>query len=323
MFDFEKISIKQINLFFEIIHSNTLLSTESIERQYKIYSDGFSETVIFLNAIGLVSIKSKLFVLNSKFEIFLIRYFSSQETETIEEFILHKFAGEKNKFTESVDLYLSQFYLSEETCKFSVVKKQQAKFRGLRNIFMELGLVSLNSEEKTYFIPEEKQDLYLSLRKNKKLSIEHFQKKIKDREILGTEAELIILGFEKERLAGHPKWVEGIEHIAISDVGAGYDIKSYTLGDLGSESATPRHIEVKAVSQFDYKFFWTANELETAKSFQDTYYLYLLPISESGIFNLEGLEVVKNPYINIYKSQSWDYKLELVSCSLSVSSGLS
>ncbi|MBT3510631.1 MAG: DUF3883 domain-containing protein [Nitrospina sp.] len=111
--------------------------------------------------------------------------------------------------------------------------------------------------------------------------------------------------------------------ITLSDVGAGYDIKSYTIDGLGSESAVLRHIEVKAVSPFDYKFFWTANELANAKIFQETYYLYLLPVFETGMFDLGGLEVIKNPYFNIYKNQDWDSTIELISCSLSVSSGLS
>ena len=72
-----------------------------------------------------------------------------------------------------------------------------------------------------------------------------------------------------------PDLVKKIEHTALRDVSAGYDIKSFD-GKLGEdENPIQRYIEVKAVSSQDYGFNWTRNEIEKSEYYNQDYYLYL------------------------------------------------
>ena len=82
-------------------------------------------------------------------------------------------------------------------------------------------------------------------------------------EELGLKAELAILSIEKERLSHFPHIVGKIDHVAIRDVSAGYDILSYET-PVQNENPIPRYIEVKAVSQWDVEFYWSVNEIEVA-----------------------------------------------------------
>jgi hypothetical protein len=74
-----------------------------------------------------------------------------------------------------------------------------------------------------------------------------------------------------------------------------------------------RLIEVKAVASIDFKFFWSRNEIETARAFPKNYFLYLVPVSKSG-FDLSRVRVIQNPFSKIYKNpNSWSRQEELVS----------
>jgi hypothetical protein len=316
-FDFNKVSLDQILIFSDIVAGSKLLLKEHIERKYLTYAKNFDETVQFLNGMGLLGVRSKRFVVNSKYEIFLKENNISKNNPAVKEFLLNNLINRNNLYLKYVNDYLSQFTLVNEQFEFKATLSQRLKFSGLRNLLIELGLVYLNIDQKKYFISEDKQKL-LSKHKNLlKLSHEKFLKIMEEKEILGKNAELRIIQFEKDRLSKYPSLTGKIDHIAVSDVKAGYDIKSYSVINKKSEDAIPRYIEVKAVSQIDYKFFWTANELETAKNLKGNYYLYLLPVLGKNKFDLDGLRMISAPYSNVYKKEvEWAKREELISCSL-------
>ena len=316
-FDFNKVSLDQILIFSDIIAGSNLLSKEHIETKYLTYAKNFNETVQFLNGIGLLGVRSQRFVVKSRYEIFLKENNISKNNPAVKEFLLNNLINRNNLYLKYVTDYLSQFTLVKEQFEFKATLSQRLKFSGLRNLLIELGLVYLNIDQKKYFISEDKHKLFSKHNNLLKLSHEKFLKIMEEKEILGKNAELRIIQFEKDRLSQYPSLIGKIEHIAVSDVKAGYDIKSYSVKNKKGEDAIPRYIEVKAVSQIDYKFFWSANELETAKNLKDNYYLYLLPALGKNKFDLDGLRMISSPYSNVYKKEvEWAKREELISCSL-------
>lgn len=92
-------------------------------------------------------------------------------------------------------------------------------------------------------------------------------------EQLGVEAEEIAEVYERSRLLDLGLLNESarVERISGRYVNAGYDLLSFS-----SASVVPnRYIEVKSVGS-DLRFFWSINELETAKAMRDRYFLYLI-----------------------------------------------
>ena len=103
----------------------------------------------------------------------------------------------------------------------------------------------------------------------------------------------------------------------MSDVGAGYDIKSFKNVFDKNNKPISIFIEVKVVPIWNYEFYWTKNEIEKAKKYKNKYFLYLLPVKNRNEFDIDNLRIIKNPFNNVYKNnREWLGLEELMSFSL-------
>jgi len=158
--------------------------------------------------------------------------------------------------------------------------------------------------------------LNLVANKGHHVSERNFKKIQNMKEKIGRAAEEAVLEYEKARLSKFPHVADKIEHIAIKDVSAGYDIKSYERHAEGG--FTPRLIEVKAVSSWDYHFYWTKNEIETSRLNGTDYYLYLLPVYTKNEFDLKNMKQIKDPFTNVYNNNKmWTPTIETISYAFS------
>jgi hypothetical protein len=102
-----------------------------------------------------------------------------------------------------------------------------------------------------------------------------------------------------------------INHVAAENVGAGYDILSFTES-ANAAGHSDRFIEVKAVSPIDFKFYWSRNEIETARVYGPNYFLYLVPVFKGG-FDLQKLKIIQNPFKRVYSAKkSWLRQEEVI-----------
>jgi hypothetical protein len=316
-FNFNNISLDQLVVFSDIVSTSKLLTIENIKRKYLSHAKNFDETIHFLIGVGFISIRAERFSLNSKYKELLKGNNILKSNRTIKDYFLTSLVGRKNQYLNYTNNYLSLFKEMNKQFEFKPTLQQRLKFSGLRNLLMELDFICLDIKRNRYFISNDKHQLFINHQKRFKLSHKKFMKIMEDKETIGKLAELEIIQFEKKRLSSYPSLARKIEHVAISDVGAGYDILSYSITKDDIDKASLRYIEVKAVSQIDYKFFWTSNEIETAKDLKGEYYLYLIPVLGKSRFDLNGLRMIKAPYLNLYmKDDQWTKREELISCSL-------
>lgn len=135
--------------------------------------------------------------------------------------------------------------------------------------------------------------------KKRMLSLEEFQKLQNIRNQYGSDAETFVLNFEKQKFSGHDL-IDAIERIALVDASAGYDISS-----LQGEESTQidKFIEVKSYSG-DLNFYWSRNEIETARREQDNYFLYLVNRDEINNENYKPM-MIQNPYKNVFQHEDW------------------
>jgi len=89
-----------------------------------------------------------------------------------------------------------------------------------------------------------------------------------------------------------------------------YDVLSFTESENKS-GFSDRLIEVKAVSAIDFKFYWSRNEIETARIHGPNYFLYLIPVSKSG-FDLHKLKIIQNPFKRVYSAKKIWFRQEEV-----------
>lgn len=175
--------------------------------------------------------------------------------------------------------------------------------RGLRTLLAYLGILNRSQlAARHWSVSQEYQWLFRSAAEkfNSKhvdklgLSEEELRKRIAEQEVAGSEAEEWVLARERSRLRRHPM-ADLIQRISVKNSAAGYDIASF---QTERSIIYDRMIEVKSHAGTS-EFFWSANEIETAKRLGDTYYLIL--VDRRKMLNPEYVPItLQNPYDAVF-----------------------
>lgn len=314
IFQFEKISFKQIHVLMEILCSSRLLDVEYVKSKYSESALNFKETVGFLKSIGLVNEKKSVLSAQKQLHSLITKKKKGSDKEKIVgNFVIKNLIFKNNCYTQYIEKFLSLFSSREYSFIASPSTTERLKYSGLRNLLLEMGFLALDPKQNKYFICEDCFQLYRDHISSNKLSLNKLLEKIEDQKKIGKQAEVEVVKFEKKRLQSYPLLVEKIERISDEIVAAGYDINSFTIVAGKMKKSKERKIEVKAVSYRDYRFYWTRNEIEKSKLYNENYFLYLVPVSRGDKLNLDGLIIIKNPFLNVYKNENvWARKIELI-----------
>lgn len=90
-----------------------------------------------------------------------------------------------------------------------------------------------------------------------------------------------------------------------NDVGIGYDILSY---DYSDGTPTPKYIEVKGITKRN-RFFISQNEINIAKKYADSYWLYLVYLNNK--YEVISVDKINNPYVYLFSKESdWEMEYE-------------
>jgi hypothetical protein len=177
------------------------------------------------------------------------------------------------------------------------------RYRAIRRLLVDLDILSRHGASFSYTLkPPFDQILRNKLSdigSIRGLSIERLKEALLRQEILGAEAEEFVLQYELKRLKNHP-CKEQIKRISEIDVAAGYDIVSFN--EIKSE-VPDRFVEVKSFVGTP-SFYWTKNELDTAKAKSGSYFLYLVDRDGCSTAGYEPI-IVQDPFSMVYESQEW------------------
>jgi hypothetical protein len=198
--------------------------------------------------------------------------------------------------------------------KFEILmdSEKRRRFSGIRNLLLELEFLDRDLDMPRYWVSPQYLAAFIDAKSISCTSPLELQDVLRAREKLGREAELEVLEFESARLRDSPGLAKRIKHVAAENIGAGYDILSFTE-PAKSGGFSERLIEVKAVSSVDFKFYWSRNEIETARVHGPNYFLYLVPVSKNG-FDMQKVKIIQNPFRRVYlKLESWFRQEELIS----------
>lgn len=310
---FDKISVKQILVFSEIIAESSLMQTEFMRAKYLRSALNFNETIEFLKELKLIEVRRNQILPKLGYKVFLQKFIvSKKKIQMLQSFLIDCLLYRTTPFSEYIGQFTANFHFKNGQYEFVPTASQRLGYSGLRNYLIDLEFLYLDLSGVKYVISDNYSLGYSELAKPHKLTPEEFVDiQQKNREI-GRKAELQVIEYEKKRLSPFPHLVERIEHVADRDIAAGYDVRSFE--DKQQEAPITRLIEVKAVSPWNYRFNWTKNEIETSKLYQETYYLYLVPVAGKDSFDFEGLRIIKDPYSNVYKNKKeWISSYELLS----------
>ena len=151
----------------------------------------------------------------------------------------------------------------------------------------------------------------ISLKSKKKIPLEQLEKNLEHQKKIGNIAEEFVLNFEKNRLKnlGFEEESNKIRQISIDFSNAGYDIESFN--GKTKDGVPDRFIEVKGTTKKEFSFYWSINEINTAKELSSNYWIY--HVSEIDVQNKSSSnypKMINNPYENIFSNDLFQKNIE-------------
>ena len=286
MSTFIDIDVKKLVLIIECIH-DTPTSEELLYHKVGGSVDALKNCIKFLikNEIIKIQDDNKFTVVNTK-------------NQNYESLLIYNLMESNNIYKKELIEYLSNYEIFKNQYRYKPDIESNFKYRFIRNYLSRLNVISLENDNFFYV-----NNAYIkSLFQTQKLSLEDFIKIRNANEKIGADAELAILEYEKNRLIeiGVSNYLPKL--VSNEDVKLGYDIVSY---DKKDNSIVEIYIEVKTMSP-KRGFFWSKNEIDTAKKNPYSYFLYLLPHDKES-FLIESLKIIADPYKNIFLNEDqWE-----------------
>ena len=274
---FENIEVKNLVKLYNILENN-LEYLDNAKLQYSKQNIYLRESLNFLIEIGIISVDGN----NIKIH--------DTSSDKIEDKIFNKIA-ENSEFGLEVKEYLNNFVNINGSYSFRPDAIYNNATSHLRNFLIYAKKIVYEDNEYKV-IDNDILELFL---KNE-YSPKKLEKDLKDKKQLGDDAEMLIFKKEQDKVNQiNPSL--NVDHVALRDVSAGYDIQSFRKKDDKVEKI---YIEVKAVSKSNYKFHLSVQEKQTANKLKDKYFIYLLPVDKSNPDKFDYNQLLK--ITNIDKS---------------------
>lgn len=307
---FESLQLRNIMHLLSVISEAKLTTKPLVKKRYSEQATDFDATLSFLFEIGGLIEEDDIIRINHMFAD-QSKHLKSKEIVAI---IFERILKKKSVYRTDLFSYFNQFKLADGEIEYQPDTLQRSKFSNIRNFLMESGIINYDADLDRYVVAPQHINLYAKASEAASSYTPYkLKQKLQNTDKVGLAAEKAVLKYEKERLG--PELDRYIRHISIKNVSAGYDIKSVTQTE--SKELEPRYIEVKAVSQNLYKFFWTSNEMRVAEILRENYYLYLLPVAGHLSFSLPDIKIIPDPFSEIIQlSNSWDIETNVVCCTL-------
>lgn len=282
--------------------SSVVLSDKPIKRevgrQICSYANdirlNFNASLAFFEYLGLIKIDNPLYII------------STQLGEKLHQMTSDRFQLELCRlcFQKVID----DGYLPSKVIRFDVeqgryvIRKHGFSISAavFRNFLIQFQAL-IEQPDGGLLIAEQYEEVFAELQKNvrRKMTLEDLRCQLQQQEEQGDIAEAFVLEFERRRLIDNPM-LDKIKQISKIDVTAGYDIISFSDN---SAMIYNRFIEVKSYKGKPH-FYWTKNEIDTAKLYGERYYIYLVDID--NIDNPDYLpKIICNPINTVFDSDMW------------------
>lgn len=288
---FAGVSPRHILALLDLLQKTGWRRRDYVESRYREFARDFDSTLSFLARLGWLRISSNDIDPDPGC---LENLFQSAERPEVR--LLTALLDCLGPHQPPLITFLSRFSLREGALTSTLRGESSLTFAPVRDFLMELGAVTRNTDT-TYLLDTAFAGAFLSARTLRTPSSRATARRRQvDREEFGLQAELAVLEFERQRVG--PRLADSIRHISSTRPFACYDLLSVTVD---GESATPRYIEVKAVSADSPEFHWSAAEIEAAEVMRARYFLYLVPVVAAGKFDLDRLNIVSDPFVSVYQ----------------------
>lgn len=278
---FEKVSYPNLLALYSLAKEG-FENLSDIKLNYSRFNNDILENLNFLIEIKIFNLKNE-------------KIFLEKDEGDFKRLLIHSIVKQNSLFL-TIKGYLKNYTL-DDTNKYSFEPSNEYNLNtsDLRNFLISANFIK-NENNKYYIIDQ----YILKSFENKKISPLELKQILEDKEKIGMAAEQVVFQNEVEKVKKININLK-VDHVALRDVSAGYDILSYNI------NKEKIFIEVKAVSSSNYKFYLSSNELNASKIYNDNYYLYLLPrdLSDPQKFNYKQIKIINNIHQNIFNNNDW------------------
>lgn len=306
---FEGVSLRAVVALVRAIQVSSLRTQQRIERVFSKSAEGFAAVLSFCRRLGIVRVSDGSLTVGAEVP--------GATGDAFSEYVLHRLFGGRNRYRSEVYRFLRRFRIKDGEVSYASPISRRWHERACRNFLMEIKLVVHRPDRGEYLLSSEHVSTYAAARDSSgNTSPAALQAAMRARSKVGLAAEVAVMRFEKSRVG--PDLAGEVKHIGLTNVAAGYDIRSVTTG-AGSQGM-PRYIEVKAVSAESFSFYWSRNEVDLAEVLGQHYYLYLLPVDRRGNFDFAALKMIADPHVVVMGSPSdWTVEEGVRKCGLPLS----
>jgi hypothetical protein len=291
----EKVRPRYVYNLLAIVHGSSLRERKFIAARYAESSMHFEETVSFLEEVGWLRSPNGHVEPASDVTSRIVDARGLQRSLALAEGLFDAPGPYERLFAR----YLAQFTSSEGELVHRPGIEARLRDAGVRDFLMDLGAVSHRPDGDFFVLEQPFVSWALWARNVVGPSAKQLAKSENDRLALGLEAEVAVLAWERERVG--KSYYSRVRHISQENPAACFDIQSVTLV---AHAPHPRFIEVKAVGVESFEFHWSRAEIEAAEILGSSYFLYLLPVPTRGVFDLDRMEIVQDPYKEVYKNSA-------------------
>lgn len=301
--EFQNLNLNKVVTFLNCIEDTKSLQLNAIKKRFEETQNHFQDVLLLLLQTDILKIDSDN---QLKLRSNLLGLNKEQVGAHLADAIFHP-----SFFRDSgLDRFVENFSSSNGQYWFLPNRELRLKSSGVRNFLISIGVLLYDSKRDGYFVPSGKAKYFKQKRQT--LTPLELSRKLQEIGELGLAAEEAALDFEKNRLVEFPELGNKIRHVSKQVVNAGYDLQSFSV--LSSKKIKSRYIEVKAVSISDRKFYWSTNEISTAKKLGELYFLYLVPTEGKNKFDFKNLLIIQNPFKKVFQNKKeWGRFIELTS----------
>ena len=304
---FEGVTVRAVVGLVAATQASSLGTEEQIEKVFSRHAEGFEPTLNFCQRLGLVT-SSDDSTLRVPVEVPRAR------TRDFLEHLLYRLLRVRNRYRSEVYRFVRRFKVENGEVAYVSPVQRRSREQATRNFLMELKLVFYRADGDEHVLSGQHVWLYSvardSIGKTPPVALDLA---IQAQNELGHAAEVAVMTFERKRVG--PDLAGEVTHVALTNVAAGYDIRSVTVDQVAGR--VPRYIEVKAVSPKTFTFYWSQREVDVARVLGLHYYLYLLPVDQPGGFDLSRLKIIADPHtVVLSPSSEWSVESSVLKCSM-------
>jgi hypothetical protein len=303
-----RVETKRVHRLLTVVRDSRLRKQQFIEQRYSEGARNFAETLQFLRDIG--------WVVEHDDELEVVPSLSTvsgwlQSDENIRQALLAALIAEASPYRRVLASYLSKFRVAGAELKHRPSLSERTQQRPLRDLLMDLRVVSYRASDRTYLLEQSAASIYVwatnFVQPTNRQAYAGLQRR---REELGFAAELVVIDYERKRVGSELAHL--VEHISADQPYACYDIKSATVVE---GQVVDRYIEVKAVPEDTLQFYWSRSEVDAAKILREKYYLYLIPFIVKRGFDADAITVIRDPHSTLSADpNAWEIEEDVLVC---------